>query len=293
MTQKPLENYFRQSQLSMSLPSQGRYWPAGSVANVTTGEHPVYAMTARDEIVMKQPDALMNGQATIDVIKSCVPSLLNPWHMPSIDLDAVLVSIRIATYGANMDMMVTVPKSTETITVQVDLNQTMEQLSQVDIQDVITMPNGITVKIKPLNYQQMSKLQLKSYEEQRMIKTMNDSNLTEEQKLTKYQEIFTKLTNYNIETLVDSIESVTTPQQETEEDRSQIMNWVMNIDSQQANIIKQGMDQLRAQGGIRPITVQSPQSLIEQGSPATFETPITLDASNFFGLKSFRSRTLT
>lgn len=293
MTQKPLENYFRQPQLSMSLPSQGRYWPAGSVANVATGEHPVYAMTARDEIVMKQPDALMNGQATIDVIKSCVPSLLNPWHMPSIDLDAVLVSIRIATYGANMDMMVTVPKSTETITVQVDLNQTMEQLSQVDIQDVITMPNGITVKIKPLNYQQMSKLQLKSYEEQRMIKTMNDSNLTEEQKLTKYQEIFTKLTNYNIETLVDSIESVTTPQQESVEDRSQIMNWVMNIDSQEANIIKQGMDQLRSQGGIRPITVQSPQSLIEQGSPATFETPITLDASNFFGLKSFRSRTLT
>jgi hypothetical protein len=242
---------------------------------------------------MKQPDSLMNGQATVDVIKSCVPSIVNPWHMPSIDLDAVLVSIRIATYGSNMDMMVTVPKSKETITVQVDLNQTMEKLSQVHINDNITMSNGIIVKIKPLNYQQMSKLQLKSYEEQRMIKTMNDANLTEEQKLIKYQEIFSKLTNYNIETLVDSIESVTTPQEETVTDRSQIMNWVMNIDSQEANMIKAGMDDLRSQGSIKPITVQSPQSLVEQGSPATFETPITLDASNFFGLKSFRSRNLT
>ena len=152
------------------------------------------------------------------------------------------------------------------------------------------MSNGIIVKIKPLNYQQMSKLQVKSYEEQRMIKTMNDANLTEEQKLIKYQEIFSKLTNYNIETLVDSIESVTTPQEETVTDRSQIMNWVMNIDSQEANMIKAGMDDLRSQGSI---TVQSPQSLVEQGSPATFETPITLDASNFFGLKSFRSRNLT
>ena len=293
MTQKPLENYFRQPQLSMSLPSRGQYWPSGSLAETATGEHPVYAMTARDEIVMKQPDALMNGQATVDVIRSCVPTIVNPWHMPSIDLDAVLVSIRIATYGSNMDMMVTVPKSKETITVQVDLNQTMEQLSRVDINDTISMNNGITVKIKPLNYQQMSKIQLKSYEEQRMIRTMNDANLTEEQKLIKYQEIFSKLTNYNIETLVDSIESVTTPQQETVTDRSQIMNWVMNIDSKEANLIKEGMDNLRAQGAIKPITVQSPQSLIDQGSPATFETPITLDASNFFGLKSFRSRNLT
>jgi hypothetical protein len=277
----------------MKLPSGGRYWPTGSLADSVTDEHSVYAMTARDEIVMKQPDSLMNGQATVDVIKSCVPSIVNPWHMPSIDLDAVLVSIRIATYGSNMDMMVTVPKSKETITVQVDLNQTMEKLSQVHINDNITMSNGIIVKIKPLNYQQMSKLQLKSYEEQRMIKTMNDANLTEEQKLIKYQEIFSKLTNYNIETLVDSIESVTTPQEETVTDRSQIMNWVMNIDSQEANMIKAGMDDLRSQGSIKPITVQSPQSLVEQGSPATFETPITLDASNFFGLKSFRSRNLT
>jgi len=293
MTQKPLENYFRQPQLAMKLPSGGRYWPTGSLADSVTDEHSVYAMTARDEIVMKQPDSLMNGQATVDVIKSCVPSIVNPWYMPSIDLDAVLVSIRIATYGSNMDMMVTVPKSKETITVQVDLNQTMEKLSQVHINDNITMSNGIIVKIKPLNYQQMSKLQLKSYEEQRMIKTMNDANLTEEQKLIKYQEIFSKLTNYNIETLVDSIESVTTPQEETVTDRSQIMNWVMNIDSQEANMIKAGMDDLRSQGSIKPITVQSPQSLVEQGSPATFETPITLDASNFFGLKSFRSRNLT
>ncbi len=220
MTQKPLENYFRQPQLAMKLPSGGRYWLTGSLADSVTDEHSVYAMTARDEIVMKQPDSLMNGQATVDVIKSCVPSIINPWHMPSIDLDAVLVSIRIATYGSNMDMMVTVPKSKETITVQVDLNQTMEKLSQVHINDNITMSNGIIVKIKPLNYQQMSKLQVKSYEEQRMIKTMNDANLTEEQKLIKYQEIFSKLTNYNIETLVDSIESVTTPQEETVTDRS-------------------------------------------------------------------------
>ena len=163
----PLTKYYRQPQIYITLPTKGKYYTSDVYTPTETGEIPVLPMTAKDEMSFKTPDAMLNGQATVDVIKSCVPSIVNPWHMPSIDLDAVLVSIRIATYGSNMDMMVTVPKSKETITVQVDLNQTMEKLSQVHINDNITMSNGIIVKIKPLNYQQMSKLQLKSYEEQR------------------------------------------------------------------------------------------------------------------------------
>jgi hypothetical protein len=60
-------------------------------------------MTAKDELMLKTPDALMNGQATVEVIKSCVPSIKNPWHMPSIDIDTILIAIRIATYGENME----------------------------------------------------------------------------------------------------------------------------------------------------------------------------------------------
>ena len=60
-------------------------------------------MTAKDEMAFKTPDAMINGQSTVDVIKSCVPNLLDPWKMVNYDTDAVLLAIRIATYGETMD----------------------------------------------------------------------------------------------------------------------------------------------------------------------------------------------
>jgi len=95
----PLANYFRQPKMYMRLPSHGQFYPEGALDTSEIDEYPVYAMTAKDELMFKTPDALMNGQATVEVIKSCIPAIKNPWQMPSLDLDAVLIAIRIATYG--------------------------------------------------------------------------------------------------------------------------------------------------------------------------------------------------
>lgn len=73
----PLQKYFRQPKIYLSLPSNGKYYPAGSLEISETGEYPVFPMTARDEIMIKTPDALLNGEATVAVIKSCIPLLKN------------------------------------------------------------------------------------------------------------------------------------------------------------------------------------------------------------------------
>ena len=72
---KSLEKYYRQPQLHISLPSKGKWWPPGSIEFSANNELPVMPMTAKDEIAMKQPDALMNGQATVDVVQSCIPGI--------------------------------------------------------------------------------------------------------------------------------------------------------------------------------------------------------------------------
>ena len=64
-SQNPLAKHFRQPILYLKLPSNGRWYPEGSVELPVTGEIPVYAMTARDEITLKTPDALMNGTSTV------------------------------------------------------------------------------------------------------------------------------------------------------------------------------------------------------------------------------------
>ncbi len=95
----PLAKHFRQPKLYVNLPSGGMFYPQGSLEPTETGEFPVYAMTAKDELMFKTPDALLNGQSTVSVIQSCIPNIKNAWHIPSIDIDAILVAIRMATYG--------------------------------------------------------------------------------------------------------------------------------------------------------------------------------------------------
>ena len=78
----PLQNFMRQPKLYITLPSNGMYWPKGSLEVTETGEFPVYSMTAKDELTLKVPDALLNGQGIVDVIQHCIPNIRNAWAIP-------------------------------------------------------------------------------------------------------------------------------------------------------------------------------------------------------------------
>jgi len=109
--QNPLAKHFRQPKIYLRLPSQGRFWPEGSIDMPENGELPVYSMTAKDELVLKTPDALINGQSTVNLIQSCVPNIKDGFAIPSLDLDALLVAIRIASYGEQLTITATIPNT--------------------------------------------------------------------------------------------------------------------------------------------------------------------------------------
>ena len=69
----PLAKYYRQPAVYIELPTKGRYYDAGVFTPTETGAIPVLPMTAKDELMFKTPDAMINGQATVDVIRSCIP----------------------------------------------------------------------------------------------------------------------------------------------------------------------------------------------------------------------------
>ena len=100
----PLKQYFRRPGLYLKLPSGGSGYTPADLVLPENGELPVYPMTAIDEITAKTPDALYNGVAITEIIKSCVPNILDPWKITSVDLDAVLIAIRAATSGGEMEL---------------------------------------------------------------------------------------------------------------------------------------------------------------------------------------------
>ena len=99
----PLAKHFRRPAIYFKLPSNGRYWPEDSLEMPANGEIPVFPMTNADEITLKTPDALMNGEGMAAMLASCCPSIKDPWVIPSTDINALLVAARIASYGHNME----------------------------------------------------------------------------------------------------------------------------------------------------------------------------------------------
>jgi hypothetical protein len=113
MNSNPLSKFFRQPSIYVRLPSGGKGWRPGSLNLPVNGEMPILPMTAIDELVYRTPDALFNGEAVTGVIQSCCPNIVDAWACPSIDLDALLVAIRIASYGHNMEIESTCPNCSE------------------------------------------------------------------------------------------------------------------------------------------------------------------------------------
>jgi hypothetical protein len=212
----PLTAFFRQPKIYINLPSQGKFYPEGSLTKSDNGEYPVYAMTAKDELLFKTPDALLNGSATVDVIKSCIPAIADPWKMPSIDLDAVLIAIRLATYGSEMDVTTTCPSCNEEEDKAADLRQLLDNLRDLQFEDKIEIGSEMTVYIKPMAYSEISKASIKTMEQQRIFSIVNDESIPEAEKIKMFQVSFVKLTEITIEVVAECISKIETSQGATD-----------------------------------------------------------------------------
>ena len=172
----PLNKYFRQPAIYISLPS-GNTYPPHVIEPTQTGELGVMPMTAKDEITFKTPDALLNGQATVDVIQSCVPNIKNAWHCPSIDLDIILVAIRRASFGDTLTMTAKVPNTDIMKDFDIKLSQIYDNLSTAQYVDAFQIP-GFKVQIIPLNYKTITEGAIKAFEEQRIFSIVMMTTLT-------------------------------------------------------------------------------------------------------------------
>ena len=278
----PLNKYYRQPAIYIALPTKGQYYSADVYTPTVTGEIPVLPMTAKDEIAFKTPDAMINGQATVDVIKSCCPNILDPWQLTNYDLDTVLLGIRIATYGETMDITATIPVINEQISHTVNLPALLETVKNVEIKDSFRTKNGFTVHVKPLTYKDVTETQTQTFEQQKIVMTVTASQLTDEEKSKRYAEAYQKLTVLNFEMLSTSFTKIITPDGTEVADRDQIKEFLNNAESKIVNEMQDGMINLRSQVAIKPLNLKTNEEQIKRGAPVSFTVPLTFDNSNFF-----------
>lgn len=277
----PLTNFMRQPKIYIKLPSNGAYWEPGSLQMPETGEFPVYSMTAKDELLLKIPDALMNGQAVVDVIQHCVPHIKNAWAIPSIDLDVVLIAIRIATYGEKM----TVPVSEKIdLDYDVDLRYVIDdQMRSVAWDPAVPINADVTVFVKPVDYRQLTKSALQTFETQKILQVANDDAMPEAEKVRLFKESFKKLTDATVDTITASIYRVDTSQGSTD-NPLHIKEFIDDADSEVFNRVQEHLEQLRNQNAIKPLQIPVTDQMREQGiTGEVLEVPLVFDPATFFG----------
>lgn len=277
----------RQPKIYIRLPSQGQYWPAGSLNLTETGEYAVYSMTAKDELMLKVPDALLNGQAVVDVIQNCVPDIKNAWNVPSIDIDVILVAIRIATYGEKMKTPINFEGSeTSDIDLEydVDLRTVLDTLmNQISWNPIIPIDENMTMYVRPMPYSQQTKLGLQVFETQKLISIANNETMSEDDKLKVFKESFGKLTSITIDLAGDAIYKIDTFDG-TVDNAQHIKEFVQNMDKDMFNKIQNHMEQLKEQNSIKPIVVPVTEDMKAKGVKGeTLEIPLAFDVSSFFG----------
>jgi len=284
MTEKsnPLQKYYRQPAISIKLPSGEKYYKSDVVAKTTTGEHPVLPMTAMDELAFRTPDAMMNGQATVDVIKSCIPTILDPWRLVNYDIDTVLVGIRIASFGETMEVTSVAPVTNDSIKHEIRLPDVLDRIQQQKIDDTFTTSDGLVIEIKPLTYKEMTDAQLKTFEQQRLYTQINASELPAEEKTKRFTESFKKLNELNSTLLINNINSIKLPDGQSVSDPIQIKSFVENAGAKKIKEIENALIEMRSQGAVKPFTVKSDEEQIKKGAPISYEVPLTFDNSNFF-----------
>lgn len=277
----PLQKYFRQPKIYVRFPSKGRFYPSGSIDITETGDFPVYPMTARDEIMMKTPDALVNGETTVQVIQSCIPNIKNAWNVPNIDLDAIMLAIRIASYGEKMEIDINVPVTGEERKYDLNLVQLLDSLSGVEYENEVQI-DGLCVHIKPLSYRDFTETSLKTFEEQKIFNILNNESVGTEEKLQKFNQSFRKLTDLTILTLEKSIQKITGDGFEVT-DPAHIKEFVDNADKSVFKHIIDHIEKEKNKFSMKPLVINSTPEDIAQGVPETYEVPITFDSSVFFG----------
>ena len=279
-TNNPLQKYFRQPKLHVRLPSGGKYYPPGTLDLPESGEVAIYPLTAKDELLLKTPDSLMNGTATADVIKSCVPQIKNPWYMPSLDVDAIIIAIRIATYGPEMTLTVKVPNTGDEKDFTVDLNNLVEPLMSAKYDAVIQL-DKMKITLRPLMYSEFTKDAIRSFEEQRVYNLLNDDTVPAEEKMERFRAAFNRLTDLTVETVAKSIAQVEVDDQVVSEPKH-ILEFMQNTSKEFYTTILNHISEQRDKFAVKPFIANTTKEEQEKGAPETFEVPITFDQSNFF-----------
>lgn len=230
----PLAQYYRKPGTYIELPSGGRYYKVAPKMS-DTGELAVYPMTAKDELALKNPDSLLNGEALKQVIASVCPDIADVSEIPAPDIDAILVAMRMTSYGDDMELDVThgcEESDGKSQRVTVGLGSVLSTSRAIpETLGTVTLANGVVVQLKPYTLEAQSRLLRVQFNTMRQLQGAEaNENSTIEQKADIANRGYDQLVALSQDILAASITVVRLPEGVEVTNFAHIHDWVKNLD---------------------------------------------------------------
>ena len=217
---------------------------------------------------------MFNGQAVTDVIKSCIPAFKDPARISTLDLDTVLIAIRLATFGHEMEFTSKCPECEESNDLALDLRQIMEKVKKPDFGSPLSF-GDIEIHFKPLTYKEQNDNNMAQFEDQKTMESLPNMEMSEEEKLKVLQKAFGNISKLTLVALADSISMIQSGD-DVVVDRAHIAEYLENCPSQQFEKIREKIASIRESGEMDPLHIVCNDCKHE------YTTPFTMNVANFF-----------
>lgn len=248
----PLAQFYRTEEFRVKLPSRGNFYD-DSVVNLDEDfEVGIMAMTANDEILLKNPDALLSGKALSTVIKSCVPDVKRPEKLLICDIDTLMIAIRRASYGDEADLGVSCPECNHENTFGLDLETLINHTESLDSSYEVILPQGLTVFLRPGSYETMLKQYKVAFENVKAQRAMATTMADEDAALQILSKAFKHLTKLNFEIIKDSIIKIVFTDNEGNEqeidNKKHIAEFIQNVSKSSIDIVEDKIGEINKVG---------------------------------------------
>lgn len=310
ISNNPLMNFARKAELSVKLPSNGHWYEDGMIEYTPNGEVEVYPMLPKDEIMLLNPDALLSGQANINLIKSCVPSIKEPEKLLYPDANVLFLAIQKATYGDDLNFEVKCPncqdkvielKDEEKISeaeskgeltihpqeMKFSISEILQNITYLQNEYKIVLDNNLEIYLHPTLLKEKEKYSYLTFNQDKLMIMLKqykyaEMNNDDYKKLSvDINECYLKMNDIGNNLITDSISYIKLPDDTMVNNRDMIYEFVINTPSSIITKIDKQVKEINDIG----IT----ESLLCECSCChhTWEIPITgFNQSDFFGISS-------
>lgn len=279
----PLSKYYRNFKISTHIPSNGKGYPDDYFDFTITNQLQVRGMTIQDDLKLSNPDALLNGQAIMDLIKSCVPGVKgDPRLLYICDISALLLAIQYASKGDDFDIKINCPKCSHENEFTRSIRAVLENMNFLPKTTYVKIDDHITVFVQPHRYPSIINQGLIQIEEARIMRLANDEKLSEKEKLKQFGEIFNLITEDTIKIVADGIAKIKIiedEQTETVTNYDFIVEYISQLDKKNIEKIKNKIVELNDTGieTTAELTCQN-----EKCQHVWTQKNLTYDPTNFF-----------